>query len=282
MTSPNKCVVVFSGGTDSTCVASLMAKKYDEIHLLTFFEEGTKDEPFLIDNVNKLKKKYPSVKFKHYVCSTDNLVRLISYNKYFYFFRKFGLLNMATPSFSSISWHIRTMAYCLDNDIKHVVDGLTNELVQLPGHMSGVIEVFRGTYQKFNINYQNPVRDWEIPEDQQFLDRIIVDQHGFFFPSEEKDKPERTTGQYLFDEGIFPHPNIKGSKYDQQMQHDCYQFVLYNILAFWFYLNFMSYEKFMQKVSHFVAAKIEFLIPFLNDPKRSSLKCFQKFEEVNS
>jgi hypothetical protein len=281
MSDLEKCVIVFSGGTDSTCVASLMAQKFKEIHLLTYFEEGTKDEPFPTENIKKLREKYPSVKFKHFVSSTDNLVKFISYHKYLYFLTKFGLLNMATPGFSSLSWHMRTIAYCLDNDIKYVVDGLTNELVQLPGHMSGVIEVFRKTYLKFDITYENPVREWEVPEDQQLMDRIIVDQHGFFFPSEEESQPLRTTGQHLFEEGIFPHPNVKGSKYDQQMQHDCYQFVLYNILTFWFFLNFISYEKYMQKISFLIESKVKCLIPSLEDMERSSF-LFQKMEELES
>jgi len=185
---------------------------------------------------------------------------------------------MTTPAFSSLSWHVRTLVYCLENNINKCYDGMTNEMVQLPGHMSTVLEKFRAMYRDFNITYENPVRDWAVPKDQEFLDRIIVDQHGFLFPSEEKDKVT-TTGQYLYEQGIFPHPNVKGSDFDKQMQHDCYQFVLYNILTYWYYLNFMSYEAFSRKVAIFVESKIDNIKEVIKKDKKEFALANPLFEK---
>ena len=261
-TNNNECVIVFSGGTDSMCVAALMAERYQKIHLLTYFDYGTKDEPIPLENAQKLKSKFPNVDWVFKSFPTDKLIRHFSYHNYLKSLLKYRLFNMITPAFSSLSWHVRTIAYCLENDIQHSYDGMTNEMLQLPGHMSSVLEVLRNLYHDFNINYENPVRDWEVPHNQDVLDRIIVDQHGFLFPSEETET-KKTTGEYLFKLGIFHHPNIKGSVYDRQMQHDCYQFVLYNILTYWLYLNFMSYEKYSQKVSEFISTKVKSVLPQL-------------------
>jgi hypothetical protein len=175
-----------------------------------------------------------------------------------------------TPAFSTLSWHCRTIAYCLQHQIFNVYDGMTNEMIQLPGHMSTVIGHLQSFYKRFSITFESPVRDWSVPEDQDVLDRVIVDQHGFLFPSEES-ATVKTTGEYLYQKGIFPHPNIKGSRLDRQMQHDCYPFVLYNILTYWLFLHFMNYESFSQEVGDFVSKKLERIYPLLMNAE----ECFK-------
>jgi len=43
--SREACAVLFSGGTDSTCVAGLCAEKFSTVHLLTFHELATGHSP---------------------------------------------------------------------------------------------------------------------------------------------------------------------------------------------------------------------------------------------
>ena len=49
------------------------------------------------------------------------------------------------------------------------------------------------------------------------------------------------------------------------MQHDCYPFVLYNMMVFWMYLSRMSYEVFCGKVRNLMADKIDRLTPLMDD-----------------
>lgn len=239
--------VVYSGGTDSTCVAALLAERFREIHLLTFFEHGTRDAPIPHGNVERLRKRFPEVKFIHEVRSTDKLVRAISYRNYLPRLLRHGYFLLATPGFSSLSWHLTTLAYVLEQDIGYVADGLTRELMQFPGHMDVVVAEFRKLYSRFEVTYENPVREWDVPRDQQFLDRLIVDRHGFVV-GEEAAVRKRTTGEYLFKLGVMPSPNVKGSKFDQEMQHDCYPFVLFNIFVFWFYLPFQGEKAYASRM----------------------------------
>jgi hypothetical protein len=147
---------------------------------------------------------------------------------------------------------------------------MTRELMHFPGHMESIVQLFKELYQRFGIQFASPVRDWDTPVDQQFVDRLIVDQHGYLFPSEKsKSQARKTTGQYLFDKGFFDHPNIKGSPKDQSMQQDCYPFVLYNIMVFWMYFYFFSYEEFVDKVTRLMKQKVDDLLPLL----KSHLKC---------
>ena len=195
------------------------------------------------DTIRSLANKFPTNEFVHQVISITDLVRFISYNGYFRYLYKHKLLVLSTPGFTTLSWHVTAIAYCLKYRIRTVADGLTRDLMHFPGHMDTVIGIFRQLYEDFEITYQSPVRDWEVPADQQFIDRLIVDPHGYFFPSEESSASmRRTTGHYLYKLGLLPHSNVKGSPLDHRMQYDCYPFVLYNIMIFWIYLNFHPYE----------------------------------------
>lgn len=250
----NKCVILFSGGTDSFCTAALACEKFNEVHLLTFFEKATESSPVPNENIQKLKSKYPEVKIVHSVISTDSVVQFLSYHRYFASLLKFHLLNLATPGLSSLSWHISAIKYCRAENIKTVFDGMTKELLHLPGHMPEIRELFRKLYSDYEISFSSLVIDWDVPPDQRFVDKLIVDRHGFTL----KAKPHvRTTGQWLYENKLSPHPNIKGSLFDQRTQHDCYPFVVYNMLVFWIMVPLYGFEVFKMKLEEFFIYKID-------------------------
>jgi hypothetical protein len=245
-----KCAILFSGGTDSTCSAALCAEEFDEIHLLTFYEKATARSPVPTENLQRLRDHFREKKFSLATISTDRLVQKLSYENYFPMLWRHGLFMLSTPGFSSLSWHIRTIAYCLENGIEHAFDGMTKELLHFPGHMKEFRSLVTDLYAQFGIAFSSPVINWPVPIDQRFVDRLIVDRHGFL-ASKNMITGERTTGQYLYDKQIFPHPNVKGSFFDHRMQHDCYPFVVFNIFVFWVFLGYRdqaAYERRIEKI----------------------------------
>lgn len=271
-------VVLFSGGTDSTCAAALLAERFRRVHLLTFREEGTRGACLPGRNVEALRNRFGRKRFSHRLIGVDRLLRKISYDRYGSYVRRHGFFMLSTCGFSSLCWHVHTIAYCLERGIRHAADGLTRELMHFPGHMDGVLEELRGLYREFGIEYSNPVRDWDVPPDQQFLDRLIVDRHAEFPQALERwlepgpARPEsgveprgRTTGRYLYQLGLMPHPNVKGSALDRSMQHDCYPFVLFNIFAFWYYLSGHDYAQYAERMRRLFQEKIADLRPALEE-----------------
>lgn len=267
----SSCAILFSGGTDSMCAAALVAEKFKEVHLITYYETGTESSASPTANVQKLQSFFPDTQFKHYVFSTDALVKKLSYENYFTNLMKFGFYNLATPGLSSLSWHLQTILFCKKHNISTVYDGMTQELLHLPGHMPEIRGLFTDLYKNFGISFSSPVINWEVPEDQRFMDRLIVDRHGF---TETVKTSKKTTGQWLYDKKILPHPNIKGSEFDRLSQHDCYPFVVYNMLVFWLLEPLIGYEKFKSGLAIYIKSKIEtsqiWVHSYLNNPSSCS------------
>lgn len=120
--------------------------------------------------------------------------------------------------------------------------------MHFPGHMTSVILGFKKLYESHNINYENPVREWDTPPDRQFIDQVIINRHAEYSLTDAFVQNRKTTGKYLFSLGILPSENVKGTKLDFNMQHDCYPYVLYNILVFFWYLPWMHYSLFEMRI----------------------------------
>ena len=271
--------ILFSGGTDSTCTAALSAEKYQTLHLLTFHETLTRNSPVPIENARRLQNHFPQCHFHLLSLNTDRLIKYLSYENYFHSLFKYGFYLLATPGLSSLSWHLRTISYCLENGIADVHDGMTNELTHLPGHMPEIRRLFSHLYLSFGINFSSPVINWEVPPDQQSLDRLIIDRHGFV-ADPTLIRPQKTTGQYLYDKGLFPHPNVKGSLFDRSMQHDCYPFVVYNIFVFWWAQALGGPDNFKKNLNRFFSEKCQVGKNIVAGRHSKFKELFEKVEQI--
>ena len=257
------CVVLYSGGTDSTCAAAIGAERYRSVHLLTFEERATRNSPIPSANVERLRSRFSSTDFHLIHISTDRLVRRLSYENYLKNVVNHGFFVLSTPGFSSLSWHLRTVQYCLQNHIHTVYDGMTRELTHLPGHMPAFRDQVTALYQKHGLTFSSPVLDWDVPQNQQLIDRLVVDRHGFALTPNEN-STGRTTGRYLYEHGVLPRPDVKGSLFDQQMQHDCYPFVVFNMFVFWSFLFRHSEEQYAERIEALFRDKIAEASPWLD------------------
>lgn len=259
-------VILFSGGTDSTCAAAIVAEKVQRLYLLTFVETSTRKSPLPHENVRRLRLAFPAVEILHFVVSTDRLVQWLSYGdstfKYLLRLFKEHIFNLVTPGFSSLSWHLATLRFTSllvqsgKEEVLGVYDGMTQELTHLPGHMPVVRRQIEQLYREAGLDFSSPVYDFPVPPDQKFVDRLVVDRHGFA-ASSEVIPGSRTTGKYLYERGILPHPNVKGSMFDVQMQHDCYPFIVYNMLIFWLLMPIRSWSRIESDLSEVMARRIK-------------------------
>lgn len=266
MSGENTCAIFFSGGTDSTCVSALMAERFRELHLLTFTRHGISYAEHSQKAAQALRQKFPGTRFVHKIISTNRLFEYTAYHDYLRSLLRYGYYMLSSCTFCSLSWHARMAAYCLDNDIMHAADGITRELLHYGGHMDANLKAAREFYARLGIEYENPVRNWDIPPSTQFINKITQD---YDTPQmSDPDKLGRTTGRYLYEHGLMPSPDIKGSRLDQAMQIRCFDFFLYNMMVFWLQLSRKDYGTFEKDMHELYRDKLSQFEELLNEYKK--------------
>lgn len=260
----NETVIMFSGGTDSTLAAALEAKKFDRVHLLTYDRFGLFSVGNSQLNVLKLKDKFGQDKFISHIVKIDKLTEYVFYERYLHNLRRHGFFLLSICGLCKLAMHIRTLIFCIDNDIGNVSDGANQGMYLFPEQTETIIEELKQLYNKFGITYNNPVFNYAPPENIGFADRFHLES---LLKETDPQKPSmkikaRTTGCTLHKMGLMPAENVKGTELDRKMQPRCFQFILFNIFIKWYYLYDHSYEEYVQanvklyrdKISHLTGA----------------------------
>jgi len=264
----NEIAILYSGGTDSTCAASIMAEEFKIIHLLTFKRFGLFSIENSCRNVDILKEKFPSTIFIHKIIDIDRLAKYISYSHFIQDLFKYGFFILSNCIFCGLIHHFGALIYCLDNKITNVADGSTREWPFFPTHMEKVISEFREMYTRFNIKYYTPVYNFELPSPFRFIDKIYTLRESD--REINNDNPcKKTTGRYLFKLGILPSSDVKGTNLDHKMQPRCLQFILHHLYLYWYFMPLHDYSKFELITLKFLREKINYLVTLIErNPKK--------------
>jgi len=274
--SKKEVVVLFSGGTDSTLTAALMVEEFDKIHLVTYDRFGFFSTSNTELNFQKLRDKFSGVEFIHQKIRVDKLSKYVFYEHYFRNLIKHRFFLLSTCGLCKLAMHIRTIVFCLENKIANVCDGANKGMRLFPAQMRRVIEETKKMYANFGINYMNPVFDFEGPQDLEFTDRLRLER-VLPTPKEEEgdsapEKKKMTTGCKLFELGLMPSENVKGTKLDRKMQPRCFQFILFNIFILWYYMHHRTYEQYEEATFKFYKDKIDFFTKLLREYREKGPK----------
>lgn len=266
--------VLFSGGTDSTLAAAILEKNFQIIHLVTYNRFGFHATDNTATQVMALQEKFGKERFEHVVIDVDKLFEYVSYENYFQNLIRHGFFNLSTCGLCKLSMHVRTIKYCLDHDIHFVADGANQAMSMEPAQMKPVIDEMKKMYSHFGIAYFNPVFDLEGPEDKGFIEKSNLQLlHGKDYTNAEFEA-NGTPGRILYDMGLAPAPNVKGSDYDRKRQPRCFQFIIFNIFAIKHYLESHTYDEYKDRTVSFYNDKIKTMIDLLekrNDKKYKKL-----------
>jgi len=256
--------ILYSGGVDSTAAAVILEKHFDEIHLLSFRRLGLFNVERIKKNVELLKIKFGKEKFIHIIININKLFKMVSYAGYFKSLTKYGFFLLSTCGLCKLSMHIRALIYCLDNDIHSVADGANKHMVYFPDQTGGYINEIKDFYSRFQINYLNPVFNFDCPEeDIDWFHKLGVAVEV----SAEKDNSvkKHTTSQLLFEDGIFSIANAKAQKINQTTQARCFQLTLFNIFLHWYFLPTYGMSKYNQFTLEFYKERISLVSRMLDE-----------------
>lgn len=247
--------ILYSGGTDSTCVAALLAERSRHMHLLTFDRSGFHNIQNSAEGVQRLVERFPEIRFEHKILKIDRIFNRLAFQDYLSRLRRFGLMMLQNCTFCALANHFRALHYCLEHGIRTVADGATRELRFLPSHMEKPIEKLRALYAEYGIEYLTPVYDFDIPREIDFFDKLKMEKDGQ--TGVEIDPDGRTTGRYLHELGLLPSENIKGSALDRRLQYRCFQYIMHNMVAHIVLRAPQDYPRYEQDILEMYADVIE-------------------------
>jgi hypothetical protein len=270
MTKRDECVILFSGGTDSMLAAALQQERFRKIYLVTYDRFGLYATENTKINAKLLRDKYGADRVEHRIINIDNLFRYVSYERYWHNLFKHRFMVLSTCGLCKLAMHVRTVKFCQDLGITHVSDGANQGMNMFPDQMPGVIAELQKMYRHFGIEYSNPVFAHSPPEEGNFIKMDNLNMLSSLANQGQEDdsaaarkRREGTTGYALYQKGLAPLPNVKGTPYDRQRQPRCFQFMLFKIFVNKYFLEKYTHEEYIRRTHKFFAEKIHKMIELL-------------------
>lgn len=254
-TSQAEIAVLFSGGTDSTLTAALVQEKFRRVHLVTYDRFGFHGTKNTASAAKKLGERFGADKFVHAIIGFDKLFKHISYERYLRNSLKYGFFQLSTCGLCKLAMHSRTIKYCLDNGIKYVCDGANQGMSIFPDQMKCVLDELKLMYAHFGIEYSNPVYFMAPPNEKEYIEEANLQAMPQLRTQEVRD-PGMTPGRKLYEMGLAPAPDVKGTRYDRKRQPRCFQLILFNFFAIKHFRAHEKVEDYQKRTLEFFKDKI--------------------------
>lgn len=146
---------MFSGGVDSTLAASLLAERFEEVHLLTFTRPGFFAEEKALARLDRLRDRHPSTRITHRFLDVEPFFNELAGG--WDDLRRHGVLSLAPCGVCKIAMHWRMLLYCLEHGLRHASDGAApgadEYAEQNPRILMGDIAAF---YRAFAVEKLSP------------------------------------------------------------------------------------------------------------------------------
>ena len=146
---PRSVTLLYSGGADSTVAASLLAERYDKIHLITFIHGAEIFADSCGRGLKTLLDHLGTDKFVHHYIDLGDL------------WMDMEIENMARFNFvcatCRLAMHTRAIIYNLEHNIHVLCDGALQEQSFNSEQKQGVVEEYRKLYKEYGIEYITPV-----------------------------------------------------------------------------------------------------------------------------
>lgn len=224
--SPSAILCLYSGGSDSTLAAALAAHRSSQVLLLTLKRFGLFEPKRAAHNAAYLQSHFPQVQFEHRFESFEEEYKLLAHDKKFQVGSKQDLRNASMCGICKLGMHWRTIKLCKELGITTVFDGSVKSSRIFPEQNRLImLEELEKLYWKNGIQYENPVF-------------------------------ELNTQEQLFQMGIMPSSQIKGTSHD--IQPLCSQQLLFAKYAE-ICLAQGTVEQYEQNLSMFYTEKIRLL-----------------------
>jgi len=222
--------VLYSGGTDSTASAALLAERFAGLDLLTYSRVGFHEARNARVNATRLARRFPEREVRHAVYESTALARHLTMTRRWRHVTRYGFFTLQQCGFCALANQVGTIAHCLRHGLTDYADGITHDWPFFPGHMDRVIDRFRTFAEGYGLTYHTPVLHYDVDAPVPYVSKAVRPGQA-----QAPAADANTTGRLLQRLGLSDTENYKGTEQDRRSQARCYQFVLPNLFIYWVY-----------------------------------------------
>lgn len=221
--------LLYSGGSDSTFSACLLAERFEKIYLMTYTRLGFWGKKMVFSHLERMRERFSRVMFIQRFINIDKLYKEICYNDYLNGIRKYGFMVLSTCGFCKIAMHWRNLIFCIDNNIKFTADGASMESREYVEQNPKILmPEIKSMYNYFGITHMNPV----------YQDGLSTEK-----------------GNYEL--GIVEEPKIKRTKFERQIL--CSQHILFAMFLR-IYLSKHTFAEYEERMKEYARPKIDYIV----------------------
>jgi len=155
--SANSVALLFSGGLDSTLAATVLARSYDNVHLISVWRGyGHTRIERTAARVEELKSHVDGANFTHAILSGKELFRTAVLRTLAHDIVKFRGLFVICVGCKLVMHTIGTI-YCLEHGIPNIADGASGATEWMSDQAAVTLEGYKQLHETFAIRYSNPV-----------------------------------------------------------------------------------------------------------------------------
>lgn len=241
----DRACILFSGGTDSTAAAALLAEEGLDLDLLSFDRFGFHGIDHARRNATRLARRFPRRQIRHFILETTALAEHLAEHRRWRHLWRHGFFTLQNCGHCALCNHVAALAWCLRHGLAIVADGITYDWPFFPGHMDSVIELFRAMHGRFDVDYRTPVLHCDVQEPPRFIDKLDPEAVA------PDPKGLETTGRILQSLGLAERANYKGTLLDKRSQARCFQFAIPNLFIYWVFDGPGRKEEYARRVSSY-------------------------------
>ena len=255
-----RAVVLFSGGSDCTLAAAKAAQsgRFEEIILLTYEVPVSCLDANAGRNVPRLRTAFPGVRFTHAMMPAGPVIEKILAKKRLRSLVRHGLMEASLCLHCRMGMHVRTVMYCLDNDVAHVLDGSNVTMALWVDQTRKGLEMIDQLYRAFGITLEHPVVDY-VGDD-------LFDLVKYLSPEELDGVIHKSTSQELHEMNVLGdggHKSDYATSY--RAQPVCLGVVMSLIHSLGYRLPFEPYPQFQRRALAWLRDKVEISTEMLTE-----------------
>ncbi len=159
--NPGDCVVLFSGGADSTLSAIKLLDDHRKVHLVSYEHFGMAGLKKIEIRVKRMMEKFPD-RFIYHFEDMNDIYKRIHFKGFWGDCKKFGYYWMCTTHLCmgcKLGMFTLGLRYCLQNNIKYIAAGASKSQAFFPEQKPEIMQALGDFLAEYDVKYISPVYD---------------------------------------------------------------------------------------------------------------------------